>query len=66
MKDTTDTQRDLFEALHEAYVEACERGEYGICDLLRLETTRVVSGRRLLIPCEEELGDMTPDLFADC
>ncbi len=49
------TSQIKLEALHEAYLDACDRHDYRVCDLLRQEMQRVVSGKPMLIPCESEL-----------
>lgn len=50
-----DTSRIKLEALHQAYVDACERQDFRTCDVIRQEMQRLLTGKPLLIPCESEL-----------
>lgn len=48
------------DALNSVYIEAVEKRNYQLCNLVRMELQRVLSGRKLMIPVESGLN-LSPD-----
>lgn len=48
------------DALNATYTAALEQKNYLLCDLLRIELQRVLTGQKLLIPVESGLDLLSP------
>jgi len=55
------------DGLNEAYINACDRKDYVRCNVIRLELSRVLTGKKLLIPAGFNLGpvqDLTENMVS--
>lgn len=59
----TKSTPELLNAFTEIYIQACEKEDYVLADIIRLEIKRVAGGRKLLIHLETSENWLNPNLL---